>query len=112
MRTVKKTETDNMAISVETIDYGYFEKLLKVLSSPYVVPEEHSEYLFRPKPDEHVLETFCGTFEFYPETEFGATGGLWSNCEMEFSTNMGYRLQLKRPFYCVQAAFLAEFVKL
>jgi hypothetical protein len=112
MRTVKKTETDNMAISVETIDYGYFEKLLKVLSSPYVVPEEHSEYLLRPKPDESVLETFCGTFEFYPETEFGATGGLWSNCEMEFSTNMGYRLQLKRPFYCVQAALLAEFVKL
>ena len=73
---MKKTETDNMTISVETIDYGYFEKLLKVLSSPYVVPEEHSEYLISPKPDELVLGTFCGTFEFYPETEFGATGGL------------------------------------
>jgi len=43
MRTVKKTETDNMTISVETIDYGYFEKLLKVLSSSYVVPEEYPE---------------------------------------------------------------------
>jgi|TARA_B100001996_G_scaffold66667_1_gene48390 uncharacterized protein YdiU (UPF0061 family) len=43
MRTVKKTETDNMTISVETIDYGYFEKLLKVLLSSYVVPEEYPE---------------------------------------------------------------------
>ena len=101
-----------MVISVETIDYGHFEKLLKVLSSPYVVLEGHSGYLLPPKQDEHVLETFSGTFEFYPETEFGATGGLWSNCEVEFSTNMDYGLILKRPFYCFQAALLAEFVKL
>jgi len=26
---VKKTETDNMAISVETIDYGYFDSSWK-----------------------------------------------------------------------------------
>ena len=42
-------------------DYGPFEKLLEVLSSPYVVPEVHSEYLLPPKPEEHVLQTFCGT---------------------------------------------------
>ncbi len=65
-----------MTIKVETIDYGYFEKLLKVLLSSYVVPEEYPEQLLPSKPDEHVLETFCGTFEFYPETEFGATWGL------------------------------------
>ena len=42
-------------------DYAPFEKLLEVLSSPYAVAEEYSEYLLPPKPDEHVLQTFCGT---------------------------------------------------
>jgi uncharacterized protein YdiU (UPF0061 family) len=42
-------------------DFAPFEKLLEVLSSPYAVAEEHSEYLLPPKPGEHVLQTFCGT---------------------------------------------------
>ena len=47
--------------AVEQNDYGLFEKLLKVLGSPYVVSEEHQEYRRPPEPGEHVLETFCGT---------------------------------------------------
>jgi uncharacterized protein YdiU (UPF0061 family) len=46
--------------AVEEGDYGPFEKLLDVLSSPYVEPG-HTEYMLPPKPEEHVLETFCGT---------------------------------------------------
>ena len=42
-------------------DYRPFERLLEVLSSPYVKTESHSEYLIPPKPEEHVLQTFCGT---------------------------------------------------
>ena len=47
--------------AVEQVDYGPFEKLLQVLSSPYVEPDEHKEYMLPPKPEEHVLQTFCGT---------------------------------------------------
>ena len=42
-------------------DYRHFERLLEVLSSPYVVPEGYSEYQLPPKPEERVLKTFCGT---------------------------------------------------
>ena len=41
--------------------YGPFEKLLEVLSSPYDEPEELRKYILPPKPEEHVLQTFCGT---------------------------------------------------
>ena len=47
--------------AVEQEDYGPFEKLLEVLSSPYEEPEGHTEYMLPPKPEEHVLQTFCGT---------------------------------------------------
>ena len=42
-------------------DYGPFEKLLEVLSSPYEELERLREYMLSPKPEEHVLKTFCGT---------------------------------------------------
>ena len=58
----EKNETDNLVIPVETIDYGYFKTLLKVLSSPYVVMEGYSGYPVLTKQDEHVLETFSETF--------------------------------------------------
>ena len=40
-------------------DYGPFEKLLEVLSSLYEEPEGRMEYMLPPKPEEHVLQTFC-----------------------------------------------------
>ncbi|MEC9011600.1 MAG: hypothetical protein VYA87_04065 [SAR324 cluster bacterium] len=64
-----------MEISVETIDYGSFEKLLKVLSSPYVVPEEHSEYLISRKPDELVPETFVELLSFTQKRSSGLAAG-------------------------------------
>ncbi len=39
--------------------YGPFEKLLEVLSSPYDELEELRKYILPPKPEEHVLQTFC-----------------------------------------------------
>ena len=42
-------------------DYGPFEKLLEVLSSPYEELKGLREYMLPPKPEEHVLNTFCGT---------------------------------------------------
>ena len=42
-------------------DYGPFEKLLEVLSSPYEELEGLREYMLHPKPEEHVLQTFGGT---------------------------------------------------
>ena len=47
--------------AVEKLDYGPFEKLVEVLSSPYEEPEGHSKFMQPPKPGEHVLQTFCGT---------------------------------------------------
>ena len=47
--------------AVENSDYGPFEKLVEVLSSPYEELEGKSEFMQPPKPGEHVLETFCGT---------------------------------------------------
>ena len=47
--------------TVDQEDYGPFEKLLEVLSSPYEELEELREYMLPPKPEEHVLQTFCGT---------------------------------------------------
>jgi len=34
---------------------------LEVLSSPYEELEGLREYMLPPKPEEHVLQTFCGT---------------------------------------------------
>ena len=47
--------------TVNQENYGPFEKLLEVLSSPYEELEGLREYLLPPKPEEHVLQTFCGT---------------------------------------------------
>jgi len=47
--------------AVEQEDFGPFEKLLEVLSSPYELQDGLSEYMLPPKPEEHVLQTFCGT---------------------------------------------------
>ena len=47
--------------AVDQEDYGPFEKLLEVLSSPYKELEGLREYMLHPKPEEHVLQTFCGT---------------------------------------------------
>ena len=47
--------------AVDQEDYGPFEKLLEVLSSPYEGLEGLREYMLPPKPEEHVLKTFFGT---------------------------------------------------
>jgi len=49
---------------VDQEDYGPFEKLLEVLSSPYKELEGLREYMLPPKPEEHVLKTFCGTKKY------------------------------------------------
>ena len=47
--------------AVDQEDYGPFEKLLEVLSSPYEELEGLREYMLPPKPEVHVLHTFFGT---------------------------------------------------
>ena len=47
--------------AVDQEDYGPFEKLLEVLSSHYEELEGLREYMLPPKPEEYVLQTFCGT---------------------------------------------------
>ena len=47
--------------AMEREDYNSFEKLLEVLSSPYMVTKEHKEYMLPPKSEEKVIQTFCGT---------------------------------------------------
>ena len=50
--------------TVDQEEYGPFEKLLEVLSSPYEELEGLREYMLPPKPEEHELQTFCGTKKF------------------------------------------------
>ena len=47
--------------AVDQEDYGPFEKLFEVLSSPYEELEGLREYMLPPKPEEHALQTFCRT---------------------------------------------------
>ena len=47
--------------AVDQENYGSFEKHLEVLSYPYEELEGLREYMLPPKPEEHVLQTFCGT---------------------------------------------------
>jgi len=47
--------------AIENLDYGPFEKLVDVLSSPYEEIKEKDEFMLPPKPGEHVSQTFCGT---------------------------------------------------
>ena len=42
-------------------DFSFVDKLIKVLENPYEEKEGFEEYLMPPKPEEIVLETFCGT---------------------------------------------------
>ena len=47
--------------AVENLDFGPFERLVDVLSSPYEEMKEKDEFMMPPKQGEHVLQTFCGT---------------------------------------------------
>jgi uncharacterized protein YdiU (UPF0061 family) len=42
-------------------DFAPFETLMRVLSAPYVDQPVFADYANPPKPDERVLQTFCGT---------------------------------------------------
>jgi serine/tyrosine/threonine adenylyltransferase len=42
-------------------DYAPFEELLTVLSKPFEDQPAFVSYAEPPKPDERVLQTFCGT---------------------------------------------------
>ena len=47
--------------AVENLDFGPFERLVDVLSSPYEEIKGKDEFMLPPRPGEHVLQTFCGT---------------------------------------------------
>jgi serine/tyrosine/threonine adenylyltransferase len=47
--------------ATETADFGPFIELSTVLSQPYRVAEGLESYADPPRPEERVLETFCGT---------------------------------------------------
>ncbi|KQV63779.1 protein adenylyltransferase SelO [Rhizobium sp. Root1220] len=47
--------------AVEDGDFSLFEALLTVLAKPYEEQPAFSAYMGPPKPDERVLQTFCGT---------------------------------------------------
>ena len=50
-----------IAAAVEQGDFTPFEKMIQALAKPYEDIPEFSRYAEPPKPDERVLETFCGT---------------------------------------------------
>ncbi|ARO23173.1 SELO family protein [Rhizobium sp. S9] len=47
--------------AVENGDFSLFEALLTVLSKPYEDQPDLAAYMEPPKPEERVLQTFCGT---------------------------------------------------
>jgi uncharacterized protein YdiU (UPF0061 family) len=47
--------------AVNRDDYAPFEELLQVLSRPYADQPEFADYAEPPKPEQRVLQTFCGT---------------------------------------------------
>ncbi|MEQ1953442.1 protein adenylyltransferase SelO [Mesorhizobium sp. CN2-181] len=47
--------------AVDRSDFSPFEELLSVLARPFDEQPAHSAYVDPPKPEERVLETFCGT---------------------------------------------------
>ncbi|MBX5227773.1 YdiU family protein [Rhizobium sp. NLR9b] len=47
--------------AVERGDFSLFEALLTVLSKPYENQPDFTAYMEPPKPEERVLQTFCGT---------------------------------------------------
>ena len=50
-----------IAAAQERDDYAPFDELMTVLSKPYADQPDHAAYAAAPKPDEVVLQTFCGT---------------------------------------------------
>ncbi|OCJ18465.1 hypothetical protein A6U87_03785 [Rhizobium sp. AC44/96] len=50
-----------IAAAVEDADFSLFEALLTVLARPYEDQPAFAAYMEPPKPEERVLETFCGT---------------------------------------------------
>jgi uncharacterized protein YdiU (UPF0061 family) len=47
--------------AMDSDDYAPFEELLKVLSKPFEDQPAFAEYAVPPKPEQRVLQTFCGT---------------------------------------------------
>jgi uncharacterized protein YdiU (UPF0061 family) len=47
--------------AVQDGDFSLFEALLSVLSHPYDEQPAFAAYMDPPKPEERVLQTFCGT---------------------------------------------------
>jgi serine/tyrosine/threonine adenylyltransferase len=47
--------------AVNRDDYTPFEELLRVLAKPFEDQPEHAGYAEPPKPEQRVLQTFCGT---------------------------------------------------
>jgi uncharacterized protein YdiU (UPF0061 family) len=50
-----------IAAAVERDDFSPFEALLAVLARPYDEQPEAEEFVNEPRPEEQVLQTFCGT---------------------------------------------------
>jgi uncharacterized protein YdiU (UPF0061 family) len=50
-----------ISAAVERADYAPFEELLEVLSRPYEDQPRFEAYERPPRPEERVLQTFCGT---------------------------------------------------
>jgi uncharacterized protein YdiU (UPF0061 family) len=50
-----------IAAAVEDADFSLFEALLDVLARPYEDHAEFTAYMQPPRPEERVLQTFCGT---------------------------------------------------
>ena len=42
-------------------DFSKFDELYQVLQTPFVVQDGMESYMLPPKPEEVVLQTFCGT---------------------------------------------------
>ena len=42
-------------------DFSETHRLIDMLKNPYVEQPDYSEYMLPPKPEEKVLQTFCGT---------------------------------------------------
>jgi uncharacterized protein YdiU (UPF0061 family) len=52
---------DMIAAAIQREDYQPFDELLMVLRKPYEEQAAFSRYALPPRPEERVLETFCGT---------------------------------------------------
>jgi uncharacterized protein YdiU (UPF0061 family) len=50
-----------LSAAVQHRDYGPFEEMLRVVTRPFEDPVGLETYTLPPKPEERVLQTFCGT---------------------------------------------------